>query len=65
MSLKYLPGSVSSQEYTNGLMLPARWPLKLSRSAISALHSGDDRLVPPIANQPGTGWPPLNVAQSL
>jgi hypothetical protein len=27
--------------------------------------SGEDRLVPPIPNQPGTGWPPLNVAQTL
>src|SRR5262249_39019391 len=47
------------------LMFPLRWPWKLSRSAMIADQSGDDRLVPPIPNHPGAGWLPLNVAQKL
>jgi hypothetical protein len=27
--------------------------------------SGEDRLVPPIPNQPGTGWPALKVPHTL
>jgi hypothetical protein len=32
---------------------------------MTADHSGDDRLVPPIPNHPGAGWLPQNVAQKL
>src|SRR2546430_16733040 len=50
--------------YSVGLMLPLRLPWKLSRSAMMAETSGEDRLVPPMPNQPGTGWLPLDVAQT-
>src|SRR5882724_387361 len=40
-------------------MLPLRKPWKLSRSAMIADHSGVDRLVPPIPNQPGGVCPEL------
>ena len=51
--------------YSRGLMLPLRWPVKLSRSAMIADQNGDDRLVPPMPNQPGGFWPPLKVPQTL
>src|SRR5690348_12716066 len=51
--------------YSAALMLPARFPWKLSRSATMAETSGEDRLVPPIPNQPGTGWLALNVPHTL
>ena len=42
-----------------------RWCWKLSRSATIAETSGEDRLVPPIPNHPGTGWLWLKVPQTL
>src|SRR5215510_3224894 len=64
-SWKKSDGAIRYSRYSVGLMLPARRPWKLTRSATIADTSGEDRLVPPMPNQPGTGWPPLNVAQTL
>src|SRR3954447_13545164 len=64
-SWKKSDGAIWYSRYSVGLMLPVRFRWRLSRSAIMADTSGEDRLVPPIPNQPGTGWPPLNVAQTL
>jgi hypothetical protein len=55
-------GAIRYSRYRVGLMLPVRFPCRLSRSAMIAETSGEDRLVPPIPNQPGTGWLPLNWA---
>src|ERR1022692_946068 len=41
-------------------MLPLRNPWKLSRSAMIADHSGEDRLVPPMPNQPAGSMVELN-----
>src|SRR5215813_12597540 len=64
-SWKKTLGATRYSSYSDGLMLPVRFPWKLTRSATIADTSGEDRLVPPMPNQPGTGWAPLNVAQTL
>src|SRR6266581_3492568 len=64
-SWKKSDGAIWYSRYRVRLMLPARFPWRLSRSATIAETSGEDRLVPPIPNQPGTGWLPLNVAHTL
>src|SRR6266705_3678323 len=64
-SWKKSDGAIWYSRYSVGLMLPVRFPWRLSRSAMMAEASGEDRLVPPIPNQPGTGWLPLNWAQVL
>jgi len=40
-------------------------PPRCAATPMIADTSGEDRLVPPIPNQPGTGWLPLNCAQTL
>ena len=57
-------GGVNSV-YSTGLMLPLGRPWKLSRSATIADHKGDDRLVPPMPNQPGGFWLLLNSPHTL
>src|SRR6478672_4530697 len=64
-SWKKSDGAIWYSRYSARLMLPARFPWRLSRSATMAETSGEDRLVPPMPNQPGTGWPALKVPQTL
>src|SRR5579863_4420737 len=65
MSWKYRFGAMLYSRYRIGLRLPLRKPWKLSRSAAMADQNGDDRLVPPMPNQPGGVWNWLNVPQTL
>src|ERR1700729_1671418 len=65
MSWKYTLGAALNSRYSTGLMLPLRWPEKLSRSAMIADQNGDARLVPPMPNQPGGFCLLLKVPQSL
>src|SRR5580700_11313657 len=64
-SWKYNDGSELYRPYSSAPMLPLRRPWRLSRSAMMPDHSGEDRLVPPIWNQPADaepGHPPAPVA---
>ena len=42
-----------NSRYSHALARPTRLRWKLSRSATIAAQNGDDRLVPPMPNQPG------------
>src|SRR5690242_21860263 len=65
MSWKYTAGTLLNSRYSQASARPTRPWWKLSRSATMADQNGDDRLVPPIPNQPGGFRPPLNWAQTL